>query len=235
MSTLISSIETSVREALEEPTANFWTSAELIGIINRGVKDLWRATVDLKQEHYISVNNTDVTLPANSSTLSGLPSDIHKVYIIEARDQSTNSTNNSLIFIPLDYNDIRFQNSRGADAVDASSNTIYYAITGQGGPVNAPTIYCAPQVTSSVNISFVYVPTLQTLTAGSIVPIPGEADNALIAWTIAFARAKERDDRSPDPNYLAVYSTEKMNILQSLGLRQYQEPSYVSAAFEEYW
>ena len=198
------------------------------------MKDLWRATVDLKQEHYISVNNTDVTLPANSSTLSGLPSDIHKVYIIEARDQSTNSTNNSLIFIPLDYNDIRFQNSRGADAVDASSNTIYYAITGQGGPVNAPTIYCAPQVTSSVNISFVYVPTLQTLTAGSIVPIPGEADNALIAWTIAFARAKERDDRSPDPNYLAVYATEKQAILQSLGLRQYQEPTFATAVFEEY-
>jgi hypothetical protein len=86
-----------------------------------------------------------------------------------------------------------------------------------------------------VSLRFVYVPTLATMTAASTVPIPGEADNALIAWTVAYARAKERDDRSPDPGWLTVYATEKQHLLQSLGLRQLQEPEYVKAMFEEYW
>ena len=57
----------------------------------------------------------------------------------------------------------------------------------------------------------------------------------MVAWTVAFARAKEREDLSPDPGWLAIYSTEKQHLLQSLGLRQYHEPSYVNAIFEEYW
>ncbi len=56
-----------------------------------------------------------------------------------------------------------------------------------------------------------------------------------MAWTVAFARAKERDDRSPDPNWLAVYATEKSHLLESLGLRQYQEPTYVEAIYNNYW
>jgi len=120
-------------------------------------------------------------------------------------------------------------------SVDPSNEVIYYSITSAGGPVNAPVIYCAPQVTSDVAIRFWYIPTLGDLVADDAVPIPGEADNALVTWTVAYARAKEREDRSPDPAWLAVYSAEKTNLLQSLGLRQYQEPSYVDAIFQEFW
>jgi hypothetical protein len=79
------------------------------------------------------------------------------------------------------------------------------------------------------------VPTLGDLTTNDFVPIPGEADNALVAWTVAFAHAKEREDRAPDANWLSIFSTEKQHLLQSLGLRQYQEPQYVQAQFEDYW
>ena len=235
MATLVSAIETSVRLQLTETTASFWTSAELVGWIERGIKDLWRSIVDLKQEHYLTVDATNVSLAADSTTLTGVPSDVHKVYMIEPRDLTTSGSNAGLIFSPLDYNHDDFQLARSQSAIDPSNSVIYYAITGQGSPVNAPVIRTAPQVNSQVLLAFSYVPTLSPIVAGSVVPIPGEADNALIAWTIAWATAKEREDKSPDPNYLAVYATEKRNLMESLGLRQYQEPMIVDAVFKEYW
>lgn len=235
MPTTVAAIETTARLRLREVTPRFWSSVELVELISSGIRDLWRDIVDLKQEHYLKVNNTDVSLPASSDALTGVPTDVHKVYLIEARDPSSQSTNAGLIFTPKDLNHVDFQMARSRDAIEPINDNIYYAITGQGAPVNAPVIYCAPKVTSSVNITFYYVPSIGTLTSGSTVPIPGEADNALIAWTVAFARAKERDDGSPDPNWLAIYSTEKTHLLESLGLRQYQEPSYVDAIYQNYW
>lgn len=234
MPVLISDIEVLARLRLIETTANFWTSVELTQIIVAGIRDLWRDTVDLKQEHYF-VPKQDVFFDANTDTLSNIPSDVHKVYLIEPLDITSNSTNQGLQFMPLDFNHRLFQLARSRSAIDPKNDTIYYAITGQGGPVVAPTIYAAPSVTSRVSIRFCYIPTLGTMDTNSQVPIPGEADNALVAWTVAFARAKERDDRSPDPAWLSVYATEKQHLLQSLGLRQYQEPSYAGAVFEEYW
>lgn len=217
-----------------ETTPRFWSSDELIGIAIDGVKDLWRDIVDLKGEHYLTIS-TDVTMPASSNALIGVPTDVHKVYLIEPQSNASGETNQGLVFQPTDYNHPLFQSARTRAAVDPSNEVIYYAITGAGAPVDAPTIRVAPQVTSAVALSFSYVPTLPTLSADSHVPIPGEADSALVAWTVAFARAKEREDRSPDPNWLQIYATEKEHLLQSLGLRQLQEPSYVDAIFQHFW
>lgn len=224
------------------PTSNttgltnpFWSSSELVGIIGNGIRDLWRDIADLKQEHFLTIDTTNVSLAASTSTLTGVPSDVHKVYLIEPRNMTDTGSNQGLLFQPREYHDKYFQAARSSSAVDPSNAVIYYAIHQQGAPVGAPTILVAPQVTGAVNLTFCYVPTLGTLTAGSTVPIPGEADSALVAWTVAFARAKERDDRSPDEAWLAIYSTEKQHLLQSLGMRQYQDPDYVSATFEDCW
>jgi len=235
MSTLLSSIEAQARKHILEDTPGFWTSAELIAIINLGVKDLWRDTADLKQEHFLTVDNTNVSLAASATSLSGVPADVHKVYLIEPRDITPTSASSRLVFRPMDYNSATFQAARGSSAMEATAGVVYYAITGQGSPVAAPVIRIAPSVTSPVNLSFAYVPTLATLLATDTVPIPGEADTALIAWTIAYARAKEQEDRAPDAAWISVYSTEKQHLLQSLGLRQYQEPSYADALFEDCW
>ena len=235
MPTLISDIETLARQRLTEITPKFWTSPELTQIIIAGIRDLWRDIVDLKQEHYLTIDTTHVSMVADATTLTGVPTDVHKIFLIEPRDLSTNGSNHGLIFMPLKYNEHMFQLARSRDAIDPSNDTIYYTIQGQGAPVNAPTIVVAPKVTSTVLIRFAYVPTLGTLLSGSPIPIPGEADNALVAWTVAFARAKEAEDHSPDSNWLAIYATEKQHLLQSLGLREYQEPSYVDAIWEDYW
>jgi hypothetical protein len=235
MSSLFSDLILPIRNHLVEPTAKFWTDAELTALEIAGARDLWRDVVDLKQEHYLTVDATNVSMVANATSLTGVPADVHKVYMIEPRDLSVNGSNHGLLFKPSEYNDQTFQLARSRDAIDPTNDTIYYAVTQQGAPVAAPTILVAPKVTSTVLLSFSYVPSLGTLTASSTLPVPGEADNAIIAWTVAFARAKEREDRSPDPAWLSVYATEKAHLLQSLGLRQYQEPSYVNATFSEYW
>jgi hypothetical protein len=231
----ISSITAKARKRLIESTASFWTDDELTDICIDGIKDLWRDIVDLKQEHYLVFNPTDVTYPADSTELAGVPTNVHKVYMIEPVDTTSNSVNVGLTFQPLDYNHKDFIRSRSVDSIDPANSSIYYAISGQGGPVNAPVIKCAPKVNSPVSLNFAYVPTLGPMTSASFVPIPGEADNALVAWTVAYARGKEREDRAPDANWLGIYSTEKQHLLQSLGLREYQEPSVAIALFEEYW
>src|SRR3990167_8677092 len=215
-------------------SAPIWTSAELVDIIGKGCFALWRDIVDLKAEHYLTVDITNVTLAADTATMTGIPADVHKVYLIEPQDVSSDSDNKNLFFKPLDYNHPRFMAARTQDAISPSNNVIYYAVTGQGAPVAAPTVRIAPQVSSAVNIAFSYVPVLATadLASDDNAPVPGEADNALIAWTVAYARANEREDRMPDPGWLQVFNTEKEHLLQSLGQRQYQEEAYVDAVFE---
>lgn len=235
MATPLSTLETIARRHLVETTARFWSSAELIDLASAGVRDLWRDIVDLKAEHFCTIDTINVSIAANGTTLSGVPQDVHKVYLIEPRNTTTSGSNTGLIFKPKDYNHPDFQSARALSAVDPTNACIYYAIIKQGAPVNAPTIVIAPSMTSLVNLAFTYVPTLGTLSANADNPIPGEADNAVVAWMVAFARAKEREDRSPDPEWLAIYATEKQHLLQSLGLRQLQEPMFVDAVYEQYW
>lgn len=235
MATPVASVLSRVRTILVEPSTRFWTDAELLDHMNAGIKDLWRAIADLKQEHFIVIDK-DVTLPANSSQLANVPVDVHKIVFIEPLDLTDNGPNPSLFFRPLDYYNERFMFARARPPIQSSNDTIYYDIHGAGGPTGvAPTIRIAPQISSTVQLSFGYVPVLAPSTVGDNIPIPGEADNALVAWTVAYARAKERDDRMPDAGWIQVYATEKAAVLQSLGLRQYQEPKYVNAEFEQYW
>lgn len=234
MATLVSELETKIRLRLEEPVAKFWSSAELVGIIADGIRDLWRDIVDLKQEHFLTIS-TSVTMAANTATLSSVPSDVHKIVMIRPSDVSSDSSNVGLLFRPTDINSDDFQSALRTDAVTPANQTIYYAIAGAGAPVGAPTIYVAPQVNSAVTLSFAYVPTLGTISAATTVAVPGEVDNALVAWGVAYARAKEREDRAPDPNWLQVYATEKANVIKALDLRQYQEPKFAGAVFEPYW
>ena len=216
----------------------FWNDEELLSIATRGTTDLWAALVDLHEEHYLTVDATNVTLAADSSTLSGVPSDCFRVYLIEPRDTTSSGTARDVIFVPKDYNHIEFINARALDAVDpTTSGVIFYAVTGQGAPNGAPTIRVAPQISSALDLAFSYIPTLgvgsyELQTAS---PIPGEADNALIAWIVAYAIGKERQDKLPDPGWLSIYATEKQSLCMRNAPRQEQEPVVVDGMFDNYW
>ena len=247
MASQLVDIENRARIHLIEPTPNFWTSAELWTHISAGCKDLWRSIVDLKQEHFLHINTTDVVMPASLTPsggttpagaigLTGLPTDIHKVYNIEPVNMGENGDNVGLIYKPKDFNHDDFKLARTRPAITPSNDTIYYHISLAGAPAGITQILCAPLVTANVAIAFGYIPILQPLVNSTDqIPIPGEADNALVAWCVAYARVKESEDRAPDANWLAIYNTEKEHLMQSLGLRQYQEPKYGDALFQDYW
>ena len=239
MASLLSTIETKARRHLKETTASFWTSAELIDLTNLGIKDLWGAIVDLHQEHFLNVNTTTVNLATSADELSGVPADTFRVHLIEPKDTSSTGTYKGVLFVPRDYNSPEFIAARTQSGQDPTqAQIIYYTLTNAGAPVAAPSVLVAPQVTSAMaagTIRFVYVPVLADVAAAGNNPIPGDSDNALIAWCVAFGRAKEREDRSPDPNWLAVYATEKQNLLTRLTPRQEQEPEVVGGLFESLW
>ena len=217
-------------------TSPFWTDQELLDLLILGAKDLWRAIVDLHQGHFTTNDATNVSLAASTSTLTGVPADCFRVLMIEPRDLTSSNASRFVYFKPKQYHASAFQSARSVSATDPSSTyIIYYDILNAGSPVAAPSIIIAPTITSALNLRLVYVHTLATLTESSDNPIPGESDNALISWCVAWARAKEREDHSPDPAWFATYSTDKQSLLTALTPRQEQEEETVESLFGEDW
>jgi hypothetical protein len=233
MATLISALETQVREHLNEDTASFWTSNELVAIFNNGIKDLWGMIVDLNQEHFLTIDVTNVSLAVDGTSLTGVPTDVFRVHLIEPVSTVAGAAGASVLFEPADYNSFKFTNARMLTSQDPSGGLkIYYTLSQAGAPVGAPTVHVAPKVSTALSpLRFVYVPTLAAVTTASNNPIPGESDNALVAYCVAFAKAKDREDNSPDPAWLNIYKTEKTNLGVRLTPRQTQEPEVVEDLF----
>lgn len=217
----------------------YWSDDELFNIYKRGCTDMWGAIIDLHEEHYLTIlNDGSVTLGASATQLSGVPTDLFRVYMIEPLDPTTSQ----VAFVPRAYNHVEFTNARN-DTVTTSVSpnggvNIFYDVTGVGSPLTTPVILTAPKVNSNLTLSLAYVPILgvhnwKRETATN--PIPGESDNALIAWIVAYARSKERDDRMPDPAWLSVYATEKNALLTRMKPRQEQEAIYADGVNDSYW
>lgn len=232
-SSLVSALIYTVRSQLKEPTPRFWNDQELLDHLNNGARDLWRMIVDLYEHHFLTITDAPY-INSGETVIYGLPENIHRIVLIEPRVVGTGTSNPGLIFKPLSYTDPRFLNARGCAAVEPRETVVYYTPYGEGGPVNDPVIKIAPAFTSAVNLTVAYNHNLSPFDEDDRNPIPGEADNALVAWAIAFARAKEREDNRPDPGWLAVYNTEKTNLKQQLAPRQSQEPQFVYGMFEGY-
>lgn len=211
----------------------FWSDEEIFVYAKNGTTDLWKAVIDLHHEHFLTLNSTDVSLASGVNQLTGVPIDTFRVYLIEST-----STTTGCLFVPRAVNNRDFVAARWqgiqAPVTPTCGVVVYYCLTGVGAPNSAPVILTAPALSAAVSLNFWYVPILgvhQYTLETSRNPIPGESDQALISWIIAYMRAKERDDRSPDPSWLAVYATEKTNLLASLTPRQEQDAEYVESIF----
>lgn len=234
MATTLQTIVDITRRHLNAPAATetFWTDAELVAIINRGIRDLWRSINDNFQDYFLTVDSTNVSLAAGAGQLTGVPAGVSIIRALEPRTLSTAQ----IVFRPKPYDHADFQSARAATAINPSQGgTVWWHVIGAGAPVAAPTILVAPTLASTLNLTLIYVPTIDDVAIGANNPIPGESDNALVAWAVAYARAKEREDRSPDPAWISVYGTEKQEILVGLTPRQTEEEDVVEAMFEQYW
>lgn len=212
----------------------FWTEQELLDILIAGAKDLWRGIVDLHQGHFTTIDETNVSVVANQTTLQGTPVDCFRVLMVEPRDLTQFSSTRFVYFKPKQYHSLQFQAARSESGNISTDQTtaVFYDILNAGSPVVAPSIVIAPTLTTALPLRLVYVHVLPTLTESSDNPIPGESDNALVAWGVAYARGKEREDRMPDPAWLAVYSTDKQSLLTALTPRQEQEEEIVEGLFD---
>lgn len=242
--------------AVVAPTTNtsgisspFWTEDELHQLAVNGAKDLWKSIVDLHQGHFVRfVDSTNFasygyvgqpTYPAGSSgnmtAFMNIPADCFRIMNVEPENLSNNG-NIVRYFKPKQMSGQDFQAARAMTIQDSSSFlTIYYDILNAGSPVGAPTMVGAPPVSSAIPLRLMFVYTLPTLLDTDANPIPGESDNALIAWIVAYAKSKEQDtvNRVPDPGWLAVYATEKQGLLVALTPRQEQEEETVVGMFED--
>lgn len=233
--TAFSSLISQARGPLMETTAKFWADAELVLILVHGCEDLHRTIIDVHGQHYFTNDATNVSLAASTTSLTGVPADVFRVQMIEPRVLNQTSTGRNVKFTPKSYTHVDFQAARGLDAQDPGTGVeIYYDLVTEGPPVGTISVLTAPMISSALTLRFVYnqLLALSAATTATTNPIPGASDMALIAWCVAYARAKEREDRSPDPAWLAVYATEKQSLVQSLEPRQEQESTTIEDFFE---
>lgn len=232
MATTFNSLIYQARKVLIEDTPSFWTDAELLDIALNGARDLWKGIIDVYQDHFLTVDATSMSLTANATTASGVPTDLFRVKYIEPREPSTYI---NTFFFPKDFGSDEFRRARTLTAQDATGCLFFYDLIGAGPPVAAPSLYIAPKTGATLNLTVAYIAGVASnLTTASNNPIPGETDNALKAWIIAWARAKDREDRSPDPEWLKVYGDEKLGIITAVTPRQEDEPDVVEGLFDGY-
>ncbi len=234
--TTTTSLITQVRRQLVEASANFWSDDELKDIMALGVTDLWGAILDLHQDHYFEViEDGSFKQEAGKSQLTGVPDDCFRVMLIEPLDLTGGSGDGSVIYVPRKYNHEDFSAARSIGSVDSAAGVraIYYDVTGPGAPVAAPKIRVAPKVNTNIALRLAYLP---MLVMGDFNPVGGGSDNALKAWTLAYAMAKEgpNGSRIPDAGWLAVYATEKQTILVRMAPRQEQAVEVVDGLFDNY-
>ena len=232
MATTLTTLETVTRRHLKESSASFWSSAELVQHFNDGIQNLWGAIIDLYEEHYITIDVTNVSLAADATSLTGVPSDTFRVFLIEPRDTTSAGTAPNTMFRPKRYNSPEFANARAMTSQEIGSGlVVYYAVQGAGYPVGTPTITTGPKISTALNLRFVYVPGIAAKVAANDNPIPGQSDQALIAYCTAWALAKDREDKMPDTGWLSIFKTEKDAILGRLKPRQEQEEWVVDDLF----
>lgn len=235
--TTVASILTQVRAQLVELTPRYWTDTELTDIFKLGVTDLWGAVLDLHQDHYFEViEDGSVKQVAGASQLVGIPDNCFRVMLIEPLRTNLDPFGGlACAYVPRKYNHPDFVSARSwANAESAlTAGVIYYDVTGPGAPVAAPKILVAPRIATTIPLRLAYCPFLEV---ADINPVPGGSDNALKAWTIAYANAKEgpQGARIPDAGWLAVYATEKQTILTRMTPRQEQEADVVDGLFDNY-
>lgn len=234
--TTVADIVVQVRRQLVETTARFWSDDELKDIFKLGVMDLWGAVLDLHQDHYFNVvEDGSFKHEAGKSTLTGVPVDCFRVMMIEPLITSTAVDGSGVAYVPRKYNHPDFVTARTLGSLDSATvaGLVYYDVTGPGAPIAAPVIRVAPRISVAQPLRLAYYPMLEVNDTN---PVPGGSDNALKAWVIAYANAKEgaQGQRIPDAGWLAVYATEKQTILTRMTPRQDQEPDVVEGLFDNY-
>jgi len=237
-STTVKSLIDQVRTPLKDFPADrldgksYWGDPEILLHLNNGAKILWRAIVDLYDHHFTVVDEENFFIEASTKIIYGVPETVHRITSLEPRVLGESNPNRSLIFKPANWNSDLFTQARAQAATSPTNAVIYYTLMAAGAPVGPPVIRIAPALTSSMLLTCTYVSTIAPFDETDRNPIPGESDQALINYAVAQCRAKEREDSMPDPGWMALFATERTDLLVRLDKRQEQAPDIVEGMFD---
>lgn len=150
-------VRTSVRAHIDEPTANYWTDAELNGLIDSRQRSLWRKILALKKDYWL----TTATLTVSSGTFtytggdgSGMPTDIWRVESI----RTLTSGYQGLLWTPADANSDIFLAGLNTDFPVSSPYQILYAMRN----ITTLAISPIPQQAMSALINYIQQPTVMS-------------------------------------------------------------------------
>jgi hypothetical protein len=218
----------------------YWSDDELREHAISAAKDLWRRFTDLHEDHFVTIDEENVSAVVNDTVLDGVPEDVFRVLLLEPRDVTDNGAARGLRFIPAKFNSDEFRADRRLGSVDPSGGAVVrYAILNAGSPVDAPTIKLSRALSSTTLLTLEYIHTLDDDALredDAVNPIPGESDEAMLDWMCAFALGKQNPDGhlEPDGTWMALYEKQAGLILQASAPRQEQQPRIVRGVFDDF-
>ncbi len=219
MSQTLAQVRASVRAHIDEPTANYWTDAELNGYIQSSERKLWRKILALKKDYWLAPATLTVATGSsifNPGDGSGMPSDIWRIESI----RTLTSGFQNIIWAVADPNSQAFLDGLNTDFPVFNPYQILYALRNmttlaispvfQQGPITAlinyiqqPTVMSADTDTFLIPDTFMdfveYDATVTALSKGPVGDATAWKTELSESWkTIMEALDTPRSSQGPD-------------------------------------
>lgn len=149
MAETLATVRSSVRGHIDEPTANYWTDAELNGLIAAGERKLWRKILAMKKDYWLTT--ATLTVATGSSIFnpldgSGMPADIWRIESI----RTLTSGFQNILWTPADPNSQNFLSGLNTDFPVFNPFQILYALRNMTTLAISPVFQQGP-ITALIN------------------------------------------------------------------------------------
>lgn len=152
MALTLATVRSKVRAHIDEPSANYWTDAELNGYISDRQLDLWRKILQIRKDYFLS--NFNLSLVANQfsyTVADGIPADIWRIETI----RTTTSGKQNMVWNPGNPTSQAFIDGLNSDTPTFNPFQIYYALR------NLTTLWVSPlpQSALTARVDYIQLPT----------------------------------------------------------------------------
>ncbi|MDE2098453.1 MAG: hypothetical protein KGL39_14465 [Patescibacteria group bacterium] len=154
----LGAMRASVREHIDEPTANYWTDAEINDYIVKEQLNLWRRIYRLRDDYWIVPGGFQFNTVAGQyayQTADGIPANFFRATALRC----LTSGYSTIRFLPADPSSPRFVAGLDPNNTIASPDTFLYAVRGNGILWLSPT----PQQVMQIQADYIALPTAVAL------------------------------------------------------------------------
>lgn len=159
MAQTLATVRGGVRGHIDEPTANYWTDAELNGYIDSSQRKLWRKILALKKDYWLATATLTVATGSsifNPADGSGMPADIWRIESI----RTLTSGFQNMLWSPADPNSQIFLDGLNTDYPVFNPYQILYALRNMTTLSISPVFQQGP-ITALIN--YIQQPTVMTV------------------------------------------------------------------------